>query len=665
MDCVDFKSETESTTAEGARLQILKNGSEKELRCLLPTKIDAARVGGTVIATVFGCIGTIQLLMMLLSVCPSDPSFFFSPNEETEQDGRSSTGRLLSFLETTFVVVQTTTTIMARSAPQLTFDDGSRAMQEHAPMATVIGNGENGRDESISIRDYYEIDRLVQQVCELRDRAVSTPGVEWKNRIALQFPDELLSDAPHVCWEFELALEDCLVFCLGDTTYQSCCPDQVAAAHLQADCIIHYGHACLSTCSMPVLYSFGRASMSVEQAVDATVKLISEQSIAKLLILYEVKYQIHMEELETQLQLAAANLNIITGRIPVTMNLGKRIQSNCGQENCCSSTTAVEPNQNGCSHEDTNQSANSDAEDGTIHDIETRTPINFSSGGLDIPTDLDSEPFSLLYVGDESCRQYLNIVLRFLSTQNQPQHYLTWRPKEEQLVTDLSPRFQKQLNRRFFMVQKARLASVFGILVANLSDRQTQSVVLSLQQMIHDHDRASYIFAVGKLNPAKLSNFGEIDCFVLVACPEHSLLEDDRDYPIPIITPAELSMALGITEWGNVDYSLNIEDFLQNAESAEFRRSSENDDNEFEDDDAPYFNPVSGQYESRLLKRGEEENLNLEALPGKGALITYNSAAADFLKTREYKGLQVDAGKTEVKAAVVGQDGIASHYNDR
>ena len=32
-----------------------------------------------------------------------------------------------------------------------------------------------------------------------------------------------------------------------------------------------------------------------------------------------------------------------------------------------------------------------------------------------------------------------------------------------------------------------------------------------------------YTIAVGKLNPAKLANFMEVDIYVLVACPECSL----------------------------------------------------------------------------------------------------------------------------------------------
>ena len=35
----------------------------------------------------------------------------------------------------------------------------------------------------------------------------------------------------------------------------------------------------------------------------------------------------------------------------------------------------------------------------------------------------------------------------------------------------------------------------------------------------------TYIFSVGKINVAKLANFMEIDIFVLIACPENTLLD--------------------------------------------------------------------------------------------------------------------------------------------
>lgn len=36
------------------------------------------------------------------------------------------------------------------------------------------------------------------------------------------------------------------LYVMADTTYGSCCVDEVGAAHVNAECVIHYGHTCLS-----------------------------------------------------------------------------------------------------------------------------------------------------------------------------------------------------------------------------------------------------------------------------------------------------------------------------------------------------------------------------------------------------------------------------------
>lgn len=36
------------------------------------------------------------------------------------------------------------------------------------------------------------------------------------------------------------------VFVMADTAYNSCCVDEVGASHIDAQCVVHYGHACMS-----------------------------------------------------------------------------------------------------------------------------------------------------------------------------------------------------------------------------------------------------------------------------------------------------------------------------------------------------------------------------------------------------------------------------------
>ena len=36
------------------------------------------------------------------------------------------------------------------------------------------------------------------------------------------------------------------VFVMADTAYNSGCVDEVGASHIDAQCVVHYGHACMS-----------------------------------------------------------------------------------------------------------------------------------------------------------------------------------------------------------------------------------------------------------------------------------------------------------------------------------------------------------------------------------------------------------------------------------
>lgn len=507
--------------------------------------------------------------------------------------------------------------------PQLTFDDGSRAvrMTREEEVGGVSGHlnlRQSSNPSNIkSIQEYYEIDRIVSQVQNYQ-------------RIALQFPDELLGDAPDVCWALEERLPNALVFCLGDTTYASCCPDVVAAAHLQADCMVHYGHACLSvtTSRIPVIHSFGQLEVDVETCAAQILNQMND-GVKSLLVFYELHYAHAMIELTHQLSNNA--VPVVLAQVPET-------------------TAGISPQE-------------SDHQNDSVGNKKEKEEEELNLGGLKIPILHNLSAYVLLYVGSETSRQYLNIVLRFLSAPSRPRAFWTYDPSQQMVSTTLSPSFQRQLNRRFYLLQKAKLCSVFGILVAHLSNPTLRTIVNKLRRIVTESGRSSYTFAVGKVNPAKLANFAEVECFVLVACPEHSLLDEEREYPTSVITPMELCMALGVSDWGSTPYSLDAKDFLCLECTDRSTQHNGEDDNSDSSGDAPHYNLTTGQYESVPTRNSAEIDLSL--LPGQGKLTEYQSAAADFLQTREYQGLEVKAGETAVQRAQKGQQGIASNYGDR
>jgi len=76
-----------------------------------------------------------------------------------------------------------------------------------------------------------------------------------------QFPDDLLKDSTRVVRALREQLrslrkcstensgdnnKDVRLFVMADTTFGSCCVDEVGALHADAECVVHYGHTCLS-----------------------------------------------------------------------------------------------------------------------------------------------------------------------------------------------------------------------------------------------------------------------------------------------------------------------------------------------------------------------------------------------------------------------------------
>jgi diphthamide biosynthesis protein 2 len=91
--------------------------------------------------------------------------------------------------------------------------------------------------------NFYEIERTCQRILE--------GGYQ---RIALQFPDELLADSAIVSSKLRERTGQS-TFILADTSYGSCCVDEVAAEHVDADFIVHYGRSCLSPYADHLFYS--------------------------------------------------------------------------------------------------------------------------------------------------------------------------------------------------------------------------------------------------------------------------------------------------------------------------------------------------------------------------------------------------------------------------
>jgi len=227
-------------------------------------------------------------------------------------------------------------------------------------------------------------------------------------------------------------------------------------------------------------------------------------------------------------------------------------------------------------------------------------------------------------------------------------------------------------------VHKARDADVFGILVGTLGVASYLPLISQLRQSISRKHKKSYTLSVGKLNPSKLANFMEIECFVLVACPENTVI-DTKEFLRPIITPFELGLVLGDELNWSSHYLLDFDEVLKEQYGrsdgpASHGMPRSDDEDSGGTDDQPTFSLVTGTYRHPRRFEGTASSKQISDGETSGTLTVRNnegtvsrvleSAAGQFLQGRTFRGLEQKLGEHSPSILEQGRSGIAKGYGE-
>jgi diphthamide biosynthesis protein 2 len=542
---------------------------------------------------------------------------------------------------------------------------------------TPVTETSSARYTKEELWDVYEITRTVREV---RDAG-------WR-RVALQFPDHMLRDAPRVveALEGEIANPPALAanhgapaietsfndlaiastekqpqietrvveggerirfYILADTSYGSCCVDEIAAEHADADVVVHYGRSCLSpTARLPVIYVFTSQPLDISSVIQ-TFKVTFPSANENVVLMSDITYNTHIPGIKAAL-LEEGYTNIITPEI-------------------VHEPSSVIPNR----HVDDN----------------TKAKLG---------------EYSLFHISDPPSALLLTLTSRVKNMFIYPTTPSP--PKAEPAAISPSMQASRLLRRRYALLTSLSTCPIFGILINTLSVKNYLSTVSTLQRLISSAGKKSYTFVVGKVNPAKIANFSEVGGWVVVGCWESSLVESG-DFYRPLITPFELSLALqadGERIWDGSwvgDFSA-IENLAHKTPSraepaVEDARQDQDEQNPAQDEDSepesapPEFDLRTGRYvsHSRPLaaaaasSRPSGEPPTDHATPSaasvdnklikraKGDVATINgtlSPGAEYLRTqRTWTGLGsdfVDAGAEASMDIEEGRSGVARGY---
>ncbi|KAL4905355.1 Diphthamide biosynthesis protein 2 [Aspergillus multicolor] len=393
-------------------------------------------------------------------------------------------------------------------APVLSTPD-DRILEETNPVAPETNRIFSEEELAIT----YDIERTLKEIRQARYK-----------RIALQFPDDMLSDAPRVFQLLSRGLEkrdiadggsaqkdekgcnatndlaDSVsrldvkdaaewsprLYILADTSYGTCCVDEVAAEHVDADVVVHYGRSCLSpTARLPVIYVFTHKELPLDPVVKA-FKETYPDSNTKVILAADVTYSDHVPDLHSRL-----------------------VQE--GYSNLFATALAHDPS--------------SLIPNRTVPDSVKEVPESLGD-------------WQLFHISEPPTALLMTLASRVTAIHIYP----TDGPAGAE-VKPLPASTAMALRRRYAILTRLSTVPIFGILVNTLSVKNYLHIVDHVRDKIAAAGKKSYMFVVGKLNAAKVANFSEIGGWVVIGCWESSLV-DSKDFWKPVITPFELEVAL-------------------------------------------------------------------------------------------------------------------------
>lgn len=493
------------------------------------------------------------------------------------------------------------------------------------------------------LREIYEVERTAK---ELRDGA--------RKRVALQFPDHMLGDAPRVVellkaefatvhdpkeTEANQQQPNERIWILADTSYSACCVDEIAAEHVDADVVVHYGRSCLSpTSRLPVIYIFTKHTLDFEDAARSFETEFPDKE-AKTVLMADVTYQAHLTELY------------------------QRIKDK-GYTNLLSTRIQHDP----------------------LGSIPNRTVIDSDDAEVkvDEKNGIDLKTYSIFHISSPPTALLLALSSRVAS--------LHIYPTSESQDTYYSPArtTRAMLGRRYAKLLNLTTAGIIGILVNTLSIANYLSSIESIRKQIAAAGKKSYTIVVGKLNPAKLANFAEIDGWVVVGCWESSLVEEDTRFYRPVLTPFELEVALmpdeervwGLSWWGGIESVKAMEEGVPIDGEKKSDEPTAGTEAEEDESDAPVFDLRTGKLvssarpmrqaaqasreEANNTGQGTDKQTGALAVRPKAELATINgvlSPGAEYLRSqRTWQGLGSDFDDERSAAIEEGRSGVARGY---
>jgi diphthamide biosynthesis protein 2 len=342
-------------------------------------------------------------------------------------------------------------------------------------------------------------------------------------RVSIQVHDTFLEHGPELVERLQKELPNANVSLLGDSVTQ-CCLDEVAAEHYGCDCIVKIGHTCWFASQRMVSYFIPVESINPLRVLETVQQVRKEDQNCHILVF--------VNTLEEASLLHTVSHNVFICISPTMSYPG----SNQRQPSWLLSrplTSRVIPLIyrrffSTCS----------------VIKIAGRLvfPLD-SSSSVPLNTIADNLSTRIVVCNTPSDSLFPRLVQRFGTYKNRVRQVI-----RSDSVSDTN---YKELLRRYRGVEAVKFASIVGIVVTHCAaSRELFQVRDYLSQFLRAGGKEVHMFSMGRVDGVKLGNFPEVDCFIILSCPE-SVYFESNDLDAEITGPFEALVAMDALEWSD------------------------------------------------------------------------------------------------------------------
>jgi len=278
--------------------------------------------------------------------------------------------------------------------------------------------------------------------------------------------------------------------------------DEVAASHVNAHCVVHFGRASLTRLSrLPAFYVFPKKHLDCQKAARAIAATkFTAYSIEKGLQLVVFLDQVYLDSLPEFKEAFEKSLlgigadkelfRVTFADVPTKHAEPQLLKT----KTCCDSIIG------------SSSTSNEKIKCCQQNKVQTTELAGYSWKSPDRKS-------RYIWIG----AAHVPALAQLQLTHNTAE-WLSFDPETGHVEDGLPVHVTRTLRRRFFYIEKAREANIVGILVGTLGAAGYGNAVQRLRRAAQAAGKKTYTVLVGKPSPAKLANFPEIEVSCVVLC---------------------------------------------------------------------------------------------------------------------------------------------------